>query len=213
MRKTIKHETLSIKPPNFQEAQFKLIGTAPLVIHRFSAKVKAEMKRKMETGKAASSRKTREPKSTDELYNEARYISTAGWDGLHAASFRNAMISACRLVGFKMTLAKMSVFVLADGQDALEPQIPLVRIIGKPTKQEDMARVQTGQPYVTVRAAYHNWKCTLRIRWDADQFTLKDIANLLTRVGVQVGVGEGRPDSKNSCGMGWGTFALADAPK
>ena len=120
-------------------------------------------------------------------------------------------ISACRLVGFKMTLAKLSVFVLADGTDALEPQIPLIRIIGTPTKQEDMARVETGQPYVTVRAAYHDWKAVIRIRYDADQFTLQDVSNLMARVGLQVGIGEGRPDSKNSAGMGWGMFTLEEA--
>jgi hypothetical protein len=118
------------------------------------------------------------------------------------------MISACRLVGFKMTLAKLSVFVEADGVDALEPQIPLIRILGDPCKQEDMARVETGQPYVTVRAAYHQWAAKIRIRFDADQFTLADISNLMARVGLQVGIGEGRPDSKNSAGMGWGLFTI-----
>ena len=34
----------------------------------------------------------------------------------------------------------------------------------------------------------------------------QDVTNLLMRVGQQVGIGEGRPDSKNSAGMGWGTF-------
>ncbi|MEP7022824.1 MAG: hypothetical protein ABJB47_03225, partial [Actinomycetota bacterium] len=68
------------------------------------------MKEKMETGKAASSRKNREPQDMNELFNEARYISKKGWDGFHAASIRNAMISACRLVGFRMTLAKLSLF-------------------------------------------------------------------------------------------------------
>lgn len=199
---------VTIKAPNFQTAEFKIIGTAPLVIHRFSAKVKAQMKEKMEIGKASGSKKNREAKSTDDTYQEARYISKDGWDGIHAAAFRNAMISACRLVGFKMTLAKMSVFVEADGRDEKEPQIPLIRIIGKSIKQEDMARVETGQPYVTVRAAYHNWSAKLRIRFDGDQFTVQDITNLLMRVGMQVGVGEGRPDSKNSAGMGWGTFNL-----
>jgi len=120
------------------------------------------------------------------------------------------MISACRLVGFKMTLAKLSVFVLADGVDAAEPQIPLIRIYGDPVKQEDMARVETGQPYVTVRAAYHQWSAKIRIRYDADQFTLDDVANLMSRVGMQVGIGEGRPDSKNSAGMGWGLFTIEE---
>lgn len=202
---------VTIKPPNFDVATFRVTGIAPLVIHRFSAKTKAQMKQKMETGKAASNKKNREAKATDDLYQEARYISDEGWDGFNASSIRAAMISACRLVGFKMTLAKLSVFVLADGTDALEPQIPLIRILGTPTKQEDMARVETGQPYVTVRAAYHDWKAVIRIRYDADQFTLQDVSNLMARVGLQVGIGEGRPDSKNSAGMGWGMFTLEEA--
>ena len=202
-------KSVQIKAPNFQKAMFELSGVAPLVIHRFSAKTKAEMKQKMETGKAAHSKKNREAKSTDDIYQESRYISKEGWDGIHAGAFRNALISACRLVGFKMTLAKLSLFVFADGWDAKEPQIPLVRIYGKPTKQEDMARVETGQPYVTVRAAYHEWKAKLKIQWDADQFTIEDVTNLLMRVGMQVGIGEGRPDSKNSAGMGWGLFEVS----
>lgn len=35
-----------------------------------------------------------------------------------------------------------------------------------------------------------------------------DVANLMNRVGAQVGIGEGRPDSKNSAGMGWGLFSI-----
>lgn len=206
--KTTASTTVTIRPPNFSIAEFGITGIAPLVIHRFSAKVKEQMIDKMETGKAASSRKNREPRATDDLYQDARYISRDGWDGFHAGAIRAAMISACRLVGFKMTLAKLSVFVEADGVDALEPQIPLIRIIGTPVKQEDMARVETGQPYVTVRAAYHDWRARLRVRFDADQFTLQDVSNLVARVGLQVGIGEGRPDSKNSAGMGWGLFTI-----
>lgn len=198
----------SIPAPAFRVAIFEIVGTAPLVIHRFSKKIKEQMKQKMEEGKSASSKKNRESKKTDDLFSESRYISKEGWDGFHAGAVRNGLISACRLVGYKMTLAKMSLFVIADGVDAAEPQIPLVRIYGKAIKQEDMARVETGQPYVTVRAAYHQWSAKLKIRWDADQFSLADVTNLLARVGMQVGIGEGRPDSKNSCGMGWGTFEI-----
>jgi hypothetical protein len=203
------NKLVTIAAPKFETAVFECKGIAPLVIHRFSSKTKQQMKEKMETGKAASSKKNREAKATDDLFQEARYMSADGWDGVHAGAFRAALISACRLVGFKMTLAKLSLFVMADGWDKQEPQIPLVRIYGNATKQEDMARVETGQPYVTVRAAYHDWSVKLRIRWDGDQFTLTDVTNLLSRVGMQVGIGEGRPDSKNSAGMGWGLFELA----
>ena len=205
---TANHVESVIKPPKFQTGEFTIRGLAPLVIHRFPKKVEHEMKLKMETGKAASSKKNREAKSTDDLFEQSRYKSKEGWDGFHASAIRCAMISACRLVGFKMVLAKLSVFVVQDGWDAQQPQIPLIRIYGEAIKQEDVARVQTGQPYVTVRAAYHDWTAKIRIRWDADQFTTDDISSLLSRAGMQVGIGEGRPDSKNSAGMGWGIFTI-----
>jgi len=210
MTKTQTDSAVMIKPPKFGRAEFKIEGLAPLVMKRFSAKTKNEMDQKREEGKSAGSKKHREARAAEDLFNEARYISADGWDGIHAGSIRNAMISACRLVGFKMTLAKMSIFVEADGWDAMEPQIPLIRIYGTAVLQRDMARVETGQPYVTVRAAYHQWSAKVRIRWDGDQFSLSDVANLLARVGMQVGIGEGRPDSKNSAGMGWGLFKLEE---
>lgn len=204
------HRNVTIQAPKFRTAVFQIKGTAPLVQHRFSSKTKAQMKMKMETGKASGAKKNREAKSTDDLFNEARYVSKEGWDGMVAGSVRNAMVNACRLTGVKMVLAKMSIFAIQDGWDAVEPQIPLIRIYGKPVKQEDLARVETGQPYVTVRAAYHDWTMKIAIRWDDDQLTLDDVTNLLMRVGQQVGFGEGRPFSKNSCGMGWGTFEIVN---
>lgn len=204
---------IQIKAPNFKTAVFEIRGTAPLVIHRFSAKTKQQMRDKMEQGKSAGSKKNREAKACADLFQESRYISKEGWDGFHAGSVRNAMISACRLVGFKMTLAKMSVFIIADGVDKFEPQIPLIRIYGEAQKQEDMARTEVGTPYVCVRAAFHDWSAKIQIRWDDDQFSVHDVSNLLVRVGLQCGLCEGRPDSKNSAGCGWGTFEIVNNPK
>jgi hypothetical protein len=61
-----------------------------------------------------------------------------------------------------------------------------------------------------VRAKFWPWSADVNISYDSDQFTSTDVANLLQRVGQQVGIGEGRPDSKMSAGMGWGTFTLAN---
>lgn len=205
-----------IPPPNFQQAQFEIIGTAPLVMHRMSQKLKQEFEAKMLAGSTPAKKKTFAPANLEEIMDGARYINkskkTDTWDGIHAAAFRNALISACRLVNFKMTIAKMSIFVVQDGWDYLEPQIPLVRIRGtQAVMQQDIARTQTGVAYLCIRPAYHGWSAKLNLRWDGDQFKLADVANLLNRAGQQVGVGEGRPDSKNSAGMGWGTFMIKEA--
>jgi hypothetical protein len=203
-----KTKVVQIKAPNIQEQMFQVRGTAPLVIHRFSHKTLIQMEQKMEAGSTSKKGKSREAADLKNIYNEARYVAKEGWDGMNASAVRNSLISACRLVGFKMTLAKLSLFVVADGRDALEPEIALIRIIGKPRMVKMRARVETGQPYVCIRPFYDDWSMKVRIKYDADQFTVTDVANLLNRVGQQVGWGEGRPDSKDSAGMGWGTFMI-----
>jgi hypothetical protein len=55
---------------------------------------------------------------------------------------------------------------------------------------------------------YNPWSAKIKIRYDADQFTIADVTNLLARAGIQNGIGEGRPNSKNGPGMGWGTFEI-----
>jgi hypothetical protein len=199
---------IQISAPKMRTAEFEIEGTAPLVIHRFSQKAKMEMMAKMTAGSVANKGKKREPMNVERLYNEARYISPEGWDGFNVSAVRNGLISACRIVSFKMTLAKMGVFVLADGRDKLEPQFGLIRIYGKPVRTEMTARVETGAAYVTVRPMYDPWSAKIRIRFDSDMFSFEDIANLLSRMGEQVGLCEGRPDSKNSAGMGWGVFVV-----
>ena len=64
---------------------------------------------------------------------------------------------------------------------------------------------------VVVRPMWREgWTAVLRIRFDADILSPADVANLIMRVGEQVGIGEGRPDSKMSCGVGWGTFEIVN---
>lgn len=207
---TIEKVQVNIKAPNIKTAVFHVVGTAPMVVHRFSHKVKQQMLSKMEAGSTARKGKQREAANLEDIYNEARYISKDGWDGFNASAVRCSMISACRLVGFKMTLAKLSLFVVPDGWDAKEPEIPLVRLYGKSRRLETRANVETGQAYITIRPCYDKWEVRVQIRYDADQFTVEDVTNLLSRVGTQVGWCEGRPDSKNSAGMGWGTFKVME---
>lgn len=203
-------KTITIAPPNFQTATFTIQGTAPYVQNKFSRKAKEMMRRTQEGGSTTRKGTKREGKNFQETYEQAMHVSRDGWIGIPAPSFRNAMISACRVVGFKMTLAKLSLFVAADGFDA-DDGTPLVRIIeGEPRVHEGMVRNATGVADIRWRPMWEHWKAEVRVKYDADQFTLQDVTNLLSRVGAQVGIGEGRPDSKNSAGMGWGTFEIVN---
>lgn len=199
-----------ITAPTMKNVSFRIKGTAPYVQGRFSKKAMDAMMRKMELGSQAKKGLAREPRDFDADYHGAMHMSTDGWLGMPATGFRNALISSCRLVGFAMTRAKLSIFVHADGFDAVDG-IPLIRIDGEPERLDMLVKNATGVADIRVRPMWREWQANLRIRYDEDQFSAEDIANLIMRVGMQVGIGQGRPDSENSAGVGWGLFEIVNA--
>ncbi len=200
---------LLIQPPNFQVAEFRIRGTAAYVQNKFSAKAKKKMRDAQEAGQAGRKGKAKDPKDFQRAYKDAMHVSTAGWSGIPAPAFRCALISACKMTGYAMTRAKLSVFCIADGNDA-DDATPLVKITkGKPKYSELPVRNESGVCDLRPRPMWvQGWEARVRIQFDADQFTLADVGNLMVRAGIQVGIGEGRPDSKKSNGVGWGTFEV-----
>lgn len=198
---------LTIKPPNIVTAEFAIEGTAPYVQHKFSQKALDTMRATQEAGSTSRKGKKKEPKNFERCYLDSRHVSEEGWVGIPAPAFRSAMVSACRLCGFQMTKAKLSVFVEADGFDEHDGT-PLVRIEGEHEMHIAAVRLSVSTTDLRARPMWRRWGAKVRIRYDADQFTNADVANLLSRVGQQVGIGEGRPDSRASTGMGWGLFRL-----
>jgi hypothetical protein len=197
---------LQIKAPNFQRIEFRLVGTAPLVTNRFANK--GAIMAKQAEGSTGNKGKVREAKDFEACFENAKHKHKSGWCGVHAGGFRQAMISACRTVGFKMTLAKLGLFVKADGVD--QDGNPIVRINGTPRMVTHPVRNDSGVIDIRARPMWDEWFIDLVVEYDADIFTQEDVANLLMRVGRQVGIGEGRPDSKDSAGMGWGTFSIGE---
>lgn len=199
----------AISAPNFAilTVPLKNAPGSPLVIHAFSAKARAIMREAQELGSVGRKRRPKDPKDFDAAFQGARHLSREGWDGATCATFRNSMISACRLVGYKMTIGKLSVFVEADGNSAADGT-PLVRIYGDPVAFEAPVRNASGVADIRVRPRWDEWTAKLRVRYDREQFSDEDVINLLVRSGAQCGIGEGRPDSSNSFGQGWGLFEI-----
>jgi hypothetical protein len=200
-----------VTKPNFQVGVFRIRGNAAYVQNKFSAKAKMKIVETQKAGQTAAKDRVKAPKDFLANYQGAMHISTEGWHGIPAPAFRNALISACKVVGFAMTRAKLSLFAMADGHDA-DDGTPLVKITrGKPEYTEHPVRNSSGVCDIRARPMWAvGWEAVVRIRFDADQFTLDDVANLMLRAGIQVGVGEGRPDSKKSNGMDWGTFDIVN---
>ncbi len=200
---------ITITPPKFDRAAIRIRGSAPYMQNKFSQKARVKIEETQRMGSRAKKGSKKEARDFDDDWKAALHISKEGWIGIPAPSFRAAMIDACRMAGFQMTRAKMSIFVEADGYDA-EDGTPLVRIIGDPDSDKKImpVRNESGVVDLRCRPMWSEWECIVGLRWDGDQFGPADIVNLLARAGVQVGVGEGRPFSKNSNGLGFGTFEV-----
>ena len=205
---------ITIAPPKMKIVEFGICGVAPYVQNKFSQKAREQMHTKQAAGSTAKKGANRQAKDFKAAYEGAMHKTAEGWCGIPAPAFRNAMISACRVVGFQMTRAKLALFVVPDGFDA-EDGTPLVRITkGEPIYTELAVKNETGVCDLRPRPMWREgWEAIVRIKYDADMFTLTDVANLLMRAGAQVGIGEGRPDSRKSCGIGWGIFDLIGEAK
>ncbi|HWO88836.1 MAG TPA: hypothetical protein VNL98_06775 [Gemmatimonadales bacterium] len=208
MAKRQEEGAIVVRRPNIERLTAHIVGLTQYVQHRFSEKQRQMMLHK-HVDPTQRAKKTRDPKDVDALYRAAMYMTADGRNGIPAAAFRNAMIDACRLAGLKMTEARMTVFVEHDGID-VNDGTPLVYINGTPEPLILPTRNQTGVADIRVRPCWRTWSAELRIAYDADQINAESVANLLLRAGLQVGVGEGRPFSKKSAGMGWGTFTLEE---
>lgn len=207
-------EIAVVKPANIQCIVVRIRGTAPYVQNKFSHKARQKMMADMAT--PANKRKSkfaRPPRDYNEDFYQAQYISTTGWLGIPAPAFRAAMIDACRTVNMVMTRAKMSIFVLPDGFDITDGT-PLVKLIAAPPERhEGLVRNDNGGADIRIRPMWREWECDVTIEFDADMITSDSVVNLLDRAGRQVGVGEGRPYSKDSVGQGWGTFMVGNTVK
>lgn len=208
-----KAEKVGITPPNIAQTKFTIVGTAPLVQNKFSQRVLEGIAADQMAGNSAKKKSKREAKDFDACFREATHVADDGWAGIPASAFRAGLISTCRLLGFPMTLAKLSVFVVADGYETDRFGVqPLVKITkGKPVRTDFPVRNASGVADIRPRPMWApGWEACVTIRFDLDQFTLEDVTNLLARMGEQVGIGAGRPDSKDSAGMGWGTFRIKE---
>lgn len=203
-----------IRPPNYQVAVHTIAGDVPLVLNNFSEEAKRHMQENMELGsKSKQTKAKKEPRDFEAEYKGSMHVSTEGWYGIPCSAFRSALIRACSTCGVVMTQAKMCIFIEADGFEEVTGK-PLVKITkGKPAKFIDYVRNSNGSPDLRARARWApGWEIKLRVKYDADLYSLSTVTNLLTRAGVSVGICAGRPFSSNSAGQGWGTFTILRNP-
>jgi len=200
---------IQVEMPPMARLTVLIEGISPLVVHRFSDKASKAIKDKHTGGKKVRSLEARIPK---EEYEEAFHYLANGKPGFPASGLKGCIKTACADVdGIAMTQAKRLLWV--PGQDAKTAGSGLLLEIlkVKPRMREDMVR----QPPRT-GTFVPRWRPEFPVGWQMEvPIVIKDtnvlspdsVVNLLARAGMQVGLGEGRPEKDGA--MDFGMFRVA----
>jgi hypothetical protein len=182
-----------------------VVGTAPLICHKFSEKMRAQILAK-HTGEASGGREKKDPAAN---YNAARHRLSDGTDGFPAGGLKAALVGGFdKSSGVPGTKAKGGIRVLPDDEAT-----NLVRIITpyEPRMREDVTRNETGVVDIRHRPEYFPWALKLSIEFMPAIASAKQILQGLAMAGFTQGIGEWRPSSPKSKSGAYGTWRLATA--
>lgn len=172
-----------------------IVGTSPLVVHRFSEKAKRQMLDNMQGRKTPKQNKDPEAE-----YQAAFYWMKDGvTPGFPVIAFKAATVGAARFYGnLTMTSLKQSMFFAGElGDDGRM----LTAIYGEPTMREDVVTVGRSGSDLRYRPQFKEWSAVLDITYVKSMLTQGSLLSLLDAGGMGVGVGEWRPERDGDFGQ------------
>ena len=159
--------------------RLRLVGTSPLIVHKWSEKAKKQMldkqMKRASQGKAA--------KDPDQDYRESLYIRDDGTYGFPAVAFKAAAVRAGTYCEMKMVFLRGA-----------------FHVEGEPQRREDMVRVGMGTADIRYRPEFPKWATELDVSYNSRALAAEQIVNLFEIAGFAVGVGEWRPEKDGQFG-------------
>lgn len=195
-------EKITIPQLELRNITFRIVGSAPLIVHAWSEKAKSMMRDK-QAKKASRGKPVRDPQQD---YLDSLYVidPEAPTYGFPVIAFKAAAVNAATQVDAKKTHMR-SAFHVVNGvtthQGTLVP-IAFENLV----MREDMVRIGMGVADMRYRGEFQGWSCDLDIRYNARAISLEQLVALFNAAGFGVGVGEWRPEKD---GMN-GTFEVGE---
>ncbi len=194
-KKNVEDVVLDVPEMKIGYATFRVKGTEPLIVNKFSEKMQ-QMILDKQMKKASEGRVAKDP---EELYKQSIYwFPDNKRTGFPAVGFKAAMTRAAKQLGLVMTDTRGKFHVVADENE-------LVEIKGKHEMRSDMVRLASGVADIRFRACYPEWHADIKIRYNENAISKDQLANLLRVAGFSCGIGEWRPEKSNS-----GSYGLFD---
>jgi len=187
--------TIQIDKIDAETLLVPLVGTSPLIVHRFSEKAKKQMLDAMQGRKTP-----KEPKDPQAEYEAAFYRMKAdGGYGFPVTAFKQATVGGCRFYGKSITMTALKQFIFFRGEQGEDGQ-SLTRIEGTPHMREDVTRVGRGGTTLTYRPEFPEWQTVLTVVYVTSALTRNSVLSLIDAGGMGVGVGEWRPEKDGDFG-------------
>ena len=174
-----------------------ILGTTPLIVHRFSEKAKRQMLDAMQGRKSP-----KENKDPQAEYEASFYRLKDGTYGFPTIAFKAATVGAARFYAqLTMTGLKQSMFFRGEpGEDGQQ----LCRIEGEPRMREDAVRVGRGGSDLRYRGEFPEWSSYVDVTYVTSALTRESVLSLIDAGGMGVGIGEWRPEKDGD----FGTFRV-----
>ena len=179
-------EVIMLAPPRVETVHIEVVGTAPLICHRWSEKAKKQILDKQT--RAAS--KAKQAKNPERDFEDSLYPHPDGGYGFPSVAFKAAAVRAGTYSDMKMTFLRGAFHVTGE----------LVPLTGDPSMREDMVRLQGKTADIRHRGEFKEWSASVPVQVNASVLSVEQLANLFLIAGFAVGVGEWRPERNGQYG-------------
>lgn len=173
-----------------------ILGTTPLIVHRFSEKSKRKMLNEMQGRKTP-----KEAKDPEAEYEAAFYRLSDGTFGFPVVAFKAATIAGARFYGKQVTMTALKQCMFFRGEPGSDG-VALARIDGEPRMREDVVRLagRSGGTDLRYRPEFPDWSTSLTVTFVPALLTRDSVLALIDAGGMGCGVGEWRPSRNGTAG-------------
>jgi len=183
---------ITMKVIKQQDIRFTIVGTSPMIQHKWSEKALQQMRDKH----AGKKTKTREVRKPEEEFRAACYLTDNDEYGIPLMAFKTSLITAAHKdIGVEKTLVRKAIFVKSNDSNLIAKMV-----CSDPIMREDTVRVGAGSTDLRYRPEFKEWSVEIACQIDAELLSIDDVVNLTNRAGFGVGIGEWRPEKGGEYG-------------
>lgn len=186
-------EVVEISKIGAETLRIPIIGTTPLIVHRFSEKAKRQMLDNMQGRKSPKIAKDPEAE-----YEAAFYRLKDGTFGFPVIAFKAATVGGARFYN-QITMTALKQYVFFRGEPGQDGQ-SLARITGEAHMREDVVTVGRNGKDLRYRPEFAEWSTAVDVTYVTSALTRSSLLSLVDAGGMGIGVGEWRPEKDGDFG-------------